>query len=129
MNLPQQPVHNFTWKAKDFADKESFEKSLRFDDDGNLCSDKNSLRFAAIRPGMYVAACQANPEITPRYNFDMDAVPVIGFAFHLSGKLECTRQMGAGGKRLESPCISVEMLPYFICIEQRAIASIYPVKY
>ncbi len=92
MNPQQEPAHSFTWKAKNFENEKSFENSLRFDDNGNLCANKDSLQLVSIRPGLYVAALQVNPTIMPRYNFDIEEASVIGFTFQLSGKLECIRE-------------------------------------
>ncbi len=100
MNPQQEPAHSFTWKARNFEDEKSFENSLRFDDNGNLCANKDSLQLVGIRPGMYVAAFQADPKLMSRYDFDMKEASVIGFAFHLSGKLECIQERERGNKSI-----------------------------
>ncbi len=100
MNPQQEPAHSFTWKAGNFADKKSFENSLRFDDNGTLCAGKDSLQLVSIRPGIYVATFQTDPAVMGRYNFNMEESSVIGFAFHLSGKLECIWERERGRKPL-----------------------------
>ncbi len=98
MNPQQEPAHSFTWKVRNFADEKNFENSFRFDDNGDLCADKDSLQIVGIRPGIYIATVQADPELVPRCDFNMEEASVIGFFFHLSGKLECIQERERGKK-------------------------------
>ncbi len=104
MNPQQKPAHSFTWKARNFEDEKSFENSLRFDDNGTLCAGNDSLQLVGIRPGIYVAAVQADPESIPRCDFNVEEASVIGFFFHLSGKLECIQERERGKKPVSTLC-------------------------
>ncbi len=86
----------FTLNARDFEDEKSLKKSFLFDENGNPNGNKDSLQVATIRPGLHVIISRRNnPTVIPRYNFDVKDMPV-GFAFHLSGKLETTLNRGQG---------------------------------
>ncbi len=98
MNPQQEPAHSFTWKARNFADEKSFENSLCFDDNGNLCINKDSLQLVSIRPGIYVAAVQADPKMMYRWTYDAKEESAVGFSFHLSGKLGCICEWERGKK-------------------------------
>ncbi len=101
MNLQQESTHSFTWKGKSFADEKNFENSLRFDDNGNSCANKDFLQFVTIRPGLHIVIYRVDPVIMPRYDFDMEDNPV-GFGFLLSGKMECTQDRGQGKKSVST---------------------------
>ncbi len=98
MNSERQDTsHRFTWKGKSFEDEQSLRDSLCFDDNGNSIGNEDTLEFVTVRPGLHVLSCRANPEVMPRYDFDVGDMPV-GFVFHLSGKLESTLERGRGKK-------------------------------
>ncbi len=102
MNPQQEPVHSLTWKARNFADEKSVKNSLCLDDSGNLCAGKDSLQVVSIRPGMYIVAVQTDPAVMSHWNFDAEEASVVGFAFHLSGKLECIWERERGKKSVST---------------------------
>ncbi len=73
--------------------KPETQESLYFDDNGTPHGDK----VVTIRPGLDIFTCQADPVIEPVINFEVEDMPV-GFAFHLSGKLQTTVERGLGKK-------------------------------
>ncbi len=97
MDPQQESTHNFTSRAKTFNSQESIQKLLRFNDNGNPNVNEDLQQLVTIRPGLHVATFRVNPQVRPRYNFDVEDTPV-GFAFHLSGKLEATLERGRGKK-------------------------------
>ncbi len=88
----QDTTHCFTCRKECFENEKTIQKTLR-----NPGDSEDSLQVVTIRPGLHVAAFRVDPAVMPRYDFDMENLPV-GFAFHLSGKLESTLNRGRGKK-------------------------------
>ncbi len=80
-----------------FQNEKNIQNHLSSDNNGNPIGNEEALQFAAIRPGLHVATYKADPNVMPRYDFDVEYMPV-GFAFHLSGKIETIYEKGLGRK-------------------------------
>ncbi len=92
MNPQTDTTHHFTLKVRNFENEKTIQKALCNPDDS-----EDSLQVVPIRPGLHIVTLQTNPEIMPCYKFDIENMPV-GFAFHLSGKLQITVEKGLGKK-------------------------------
>ncbi len=79
----QDTAHCFTCKKEDF-------ETLR-----NPRGNEDFLQVVTIRPGLHITTFQTDPQVMPRYNFDVEDMPV-GFSFQLSGKIETTCEKGLG---------------------------------
>ncbi len=93
----QDLAYRFTWKKEMFQNEKKLQEHLRFDNNGNPVGNEETLQFAVIRPGFYVATYRADPGVMPRYDFELESMPV-GFSFHLSGKIGTTYEKGLGRK-------------------------------
>ncbi len=82
-----------TWKKEIFQDGKNIEKSFHFDDNGTFLEDQ----IITIRPGLGIFACRDTPPIMAPTTYEIH-MPVVGFAFHLSGKQEATVERGLGKK-------------------------------
>ncbi len=109
----QDLAYSFTWKKEMFQNEKNIQKHLRFDNNGNLVGNEETLQFAVIRPGLYVTTYRNDPEIMPRYDFDLESMPV-GFSFHLSGKIGTTYEKGLGRKT--APIVNQRGVNSVICL-------------